>query len=273
MNATPRGIPTPLDRSGERPADDPKQRNAGGAARPTAQVIALGELPECVSKGGEPILGPVDNPLRCVKARLQVSVGEVSITVGELPRHTRARGARAGSRARPTGRRPARRASDRPRTTRGCGRAIRRADHRAAIRLGSVSEQALVSPSAASIGRSAAASATLPFVHGDEAGFPTTGAMLLLAMLVVAAWAWWKGSHGAPRAGGGRWSNLGPWKSQSSAVGASVRILGSTRLGPGVALHVIEWRGAELLVGINGATGPVVLGRYPFEAATSEGVP
>ena len=84
MNATPRGIPTPLDRSGERPADDPKQRNAGGAARPTAQVIALGELPECVSKGGEPILGPVDNPLHCVKARLQVSVGEVSITVGEL---------------------------------------------------------------------------------------------------------------------------------------------------------------------------------------------
>ena len=84
MNATPIGISTSLDRAGDRPADDPKQRNAGGAARLTAQVIALGELPECASAGNEQILGPVDNPLHGVKARLQVSVGEVSVTVGEL---------------------------------------------------------------------------------------------------------------------------------------------------------------------------------------------
>ena len=136
-----------------------------------------------------------------------------------------------------------------------------------------MNEQATVAPSASSNGRAAAASAALPFVRGEEAGFPLTGAMLLLTLLVVAAWAWWKGSHGASRAGGVRWPSLGSWKSPSSVVGASARVLGSTRLGPGVALHIIEWRGTELLVGINGASGPVVLGRYPSEASTSAGTP
>jgi len=56
---------------------------AGSAARPTAHVIALGELPDLAETGERVLAGPA-NPLHQVTVRLQVSVGEVAMTVGEL---------------------------------------------------------------------------------------------------------------------------------------------------------------------------------------------
>jgi flagellar motor switch protein FliN/FliY len=51
---------------------------------PSAQIISLGELPPATPKPADAsALGP-DNPLHAVRARLQVSVGQVELTVGEL---------------------------------------------------------------------------------------------------------------------------------------------------------------------------------------------
>jgi len=63
------------------PAESPT--DASATARPTAHVIALGELPE-LAENGERVLAAPANPLHQVTVRLQVSVGEVAITVGEL---------------------------------------------------------------------------------------------------------------------------------------------------------------------------------------------
>ena len=73
---------TAQDRSDERSASD--QRRADNTIRPTAQVIALGELPDPDGEAQERSLVPDVNPLHRVKARLQVSVGEISLSVGEL---------------------------------------------------------------------------------------------------------------------------------------------------------------------------------------------
>ncbi len=58
--------------------------HAVSPAPPSAQIISLGELPPTVPKPADaPALGS-DNPLHAVRARLQVSVGQVELTVGEL---------------------------------------------------------------------------------------------------------------------------------------------------------------------------------------------
>lgn len=56
---------------------------AAGLPRATAHVIALGELPDA-AESGEHVLAGLPNPLHQVKVRLQVSVGEVGVTIGEL---------------------------------------------------------------------------------------------------------------------------------------------------------------------------------------------
>jgi flagellar motor switch protein FliN/FliY len=60
------------------------RRDGETATGPTAQVIALGELPDSAAAGSAPILAESANPLHRVKACLQVCVGEISISVGEL---------------------------------------------------------------------------------------------------------------------------------------------------------------------------------------------
>ena len=78
MSTTPsNGFSAAIEASAESPAD------ANAAARPTAHVIALGELPE-LAENGERVLATPANLLHQVTVRLQVSVGEVAITVGEL---------------------------------------------------------------------------------------------------------------------------------------------------------------------------------------------
>ena len=73
---------TAQDRSDERSPSE--ARRGDNTTRPTAQVIALGELPDSDGEVQERILAPAGNPLHRVKARLQVSVGEINLSVGEL---------------------------------------------------------------------------------------------------------------------------------------------------------------------------------------------
>lgn len=54
------------------------------APAPTAKVINLTELHSDAADGGEPAVFADANPLHAVRARLQVSVGEVELTIGEL---------------------------------------------------------------------------------------------------------------------------------------------------------------------------------------------
>ena len=49
----------------------------------------------------------------------------------------------------------------------------------------------------------------------------------------------------------------------ASVEGVAARVVGTTRLSPGGALYVVEWRGSQVLLAINGSSDPVVLGRYP----------
>jgi len=50
----------------------------------TAHVISLSEMHECTDDRDGPILSDRVNPLLQIKARLQVCVGEATVTVGEL---------------------------------------------------------------------------------------------------------------------------------------------------------------------------------------------
>lgn len=54
-----------------------------GEAPPEAQLLALDPLAPH-SAGSAPVLGAAASPLLGVKARLQVCVGETTVTVGEL---------------------------------------------------------------------------------------------------------------------------------------------------------------------------------------------
>lgn len=50
----------------------------------TAHVIALSEIHDTSSSGTSAVLSDPVNPLHLVKTRLEVRVGEISLTVGEL---------------------------------------------------------------------------------------------------------------------------------------------------------------------------------------------
>ena len=66
--------------SSERASSQPRPANAG----PTAQVISLGELHgDAGHRSPSPVIDNV-NPLHAVRARLQVCVGEVELSIGEL---------------------------------------------------------------------------------------------------------------------------------------------------------------------------------------------
>lgn len=64
------------------------EQERGPAAKPemeraTAHVIALAELPDA-GRSGERVLTGLQNPLLGIVIQLQVSVGEIAMTVGEL---------------------------------------------------------------------------------------------------------------------------------------------------------------------------------------------
>jgi hypothetical protein len=111
--------------------------------------------------------------------------------------------------------------------------------------------------SSASLVASASAPA-LPFRRdGDDLSFPLGGALLLLALLAVAVWAWTVGRRrgaSAPRL-------AFPFQRPAGAAEEPVRIVGGARLDVGGRVHVVEWRGQQVLVAINGASPPVVLAR------------
>lgn len=55
------------------------------SASPSAHIIELGELDKVPHRDAPPVLTDVTvNPLHLIKAKLEVRVGEISLTVGEL---------------------------------------------------------------------------------------------------------------------------------------------------------------------------------------------
>jgi hypothetical protein len=115
------------------------------------------------------------------------------------------------------------------------------------------------------VGQAASAAASIAHAtvfqrDGDAASFPVAGAILLLVLLAIAAWAW------AVR----RKENRLPWRlalptrwlsAARSVTGAPVRIVASARLDVGGRAHVVEWGGQQVLIAVNGASAPVVLAR------------
>ena len=68
-------------------AEHAPNQNRTGPAPATAQVISLGELHGDLAHRATSVAAPVldnANPLHAVRARLQVCVGEVELSVGEL---------------------------------------------------------------------------------------------------------------------------------------------------------------------------------------------
>jgi flagellar motor switch protein FliN len=68
-------------------AEHASNQDRSGPAPATAQVISLGEIHGDAAHRSAPAAAPVVdnvNPLHAVRARLQVCVGEVELSVGEL---------------------------------------------------------------------------------------------------------------------------------------------------------------------------------------------
>ncbi len=107
---------------------------------------------------------------------------------------------------------------------------------------------------------STAVAPTLPFGVRDAApAFPWAGALLLLLLLGIAAWAWLTAARRGqlPR---GSWLARATGALGSASTDASAPMLrSSVRLDASARLHVVEWHGRQVLLAINGATAPVVL--------------
>lgn len=61
----------------------PATPGPASAADPTLHPLEMTELPSTPDLG-RPVVDPASNPLHQIKTRLQVCVGEVALTVGEL---------------------------------------------------------------------------------------------------------------------------------------------------------------------------------------------
>ncbi len=129
-----------------------------------------------------------------------------------------------------------------------------------------MSESLAVHEAASSAARSGFAEA-MPFRRNDDAPFPTAGAALLLLLIGLAAWAWWTASRRSPGPAVVASAVARLWKTAPGS-GRSARLVASTRLGQGAVLHVVEWRGTDVLVAVNGSSEPVVLGRHPIDDAS-----
>ena len=106
----------------------------------------------------------------------------------------------------------------------------------------------------------ASAAQPLPFRRdADEVSFPLAGAVLLLVLLAIAAWAWTVGRRrGKAAVFTSRWPFVAASPDGSNE---QARVVGSTRLDLGGRVYVVEWRGRQILVAVNGTSAQVVLAR------------
>jgi hypothetical protein len=120
----------------------------------------------------------------------------------------------------------------------------------------------------AASGPQAAASVAVPALRWPGAEqpaplFPTSGLVLLLVLLAMAALAWWFGPRGPrTRAGRGKagWSALRGARGLP-ASGDGIDVVCARRLDAQHRLYVVRWAAGELLLGVNGQSAPVVLDR------------
>lgn len=133
---------------------------------------------------------------------------------------------------------------------------------------------ATVAPSASGSTEPASSSAVpleLPFRRdAEDLGFPVGGALLLIGLMVMALWLVWQGKRRAASSQGGRgWISL--FGAVPSHSAQEVRVVASTRLDVSTRIHVVEWRGRQLLVAVNGSAPPVVLDRFDAPALREGG--
>lgn len=104
----------------------------------------------------------------------------------------------------------------------------------------------------------------------DASSFPIGGAVMLLVLLAVAAWAWTAGRKGGSRLGRPSSSRRWPFPLAPAANASSMKVVASARLDVGGRAHVVEWGGQQVLIAINGTGAPVVLARRRLADAARE---
>lgn len=120
-------------------------------------------------------------------------------------------------------------------------------------------------PSAASAAPAASAGWTLSATSSamtlrkdaDDA-FPLGGALMLVALMVAAVWAWWYGRVKGLRGRGG--PLLPALLGRAAGAQGEMRVIETTQVAGGVRLLVVEWAGGRrVLVGASGTGAPVAL--------------
>ena len=110
---------------------------------------------------------------------------------------------------------------------------------------------------AASAGWTLSATSSLRKVIADEA-FPLGGALMLVALMVAAVWAWWYGRVKGLRGRGG--PLLPVLLGRAVGTQGEMRVIETTQVAGGVRLLVVEWAGGRrVLVGASGTGAPVAL--------------
>ena len=105
---------------------------------------------------------------------------------------------------------------------------------------------------------------TTPLAFRKEAddGFPLGGAILLVALMAAAAWAWWYGRVKGGRVG--RLPGLPASWSRPAAANGELRIVEALNATGGTRLIVVEWAGGRrVLVATHGTNAPVTLDAVP----------
>jgi len=120
-----------------------------------------------------------------------------------------------------------------------------------------MSDPGVAAATASAAWTTASAPAAIPFRSDADGSFPLGGAVLLVVLIVAAAWAWWYGrARGVSRAPA--WAS---WLRARPAPSGDLKVLDTLQPSPGVTLMVVEWSGGRVLVGINGAAAPTTLDR------------
>jgi hypothetical protein len=81
----------------------------------------------------------------------------------------------------------------------------------------------------------------------------------LLVLLAMAAWVWWlrhREGGASRKAMTWRWGKVAMPTDMDS-----IHLVASARLDINTRLHVVEWRGGQLLLGVGASSPPVVLDR------------
>jgi hypothetical protein len=132
---------------------------------------------------------------------------------------------------------------------------------------------ASVSGAASSAWSDAPVAQPLAFRKDTEEGFPVAGAVLLIALMLVAVSAWWYG-----RTRGGTPKRLhrlvGVLGGRPSPAAGELRIVETLQTLGGVRLLVVEWSGGRrVLVATSGAHAPVTLDTVQTPNPGSEAQP